>query len=102
MPPGALVTVELVIGLGPGSTGGVQLTLADPIPAVAVAPVGGWGAPGVVVGTTALEGADGGPVPAVLVAVTVKGEETPGVKPLTVVDGPAVEAVMPPGELVTV
>ena len=45
--------------------GAVQVTVADPLPAVAVPTVG---APGVVAGTTALDGSDSGPLPTVLVA----------------------------------
>ena len=42
------------------------------------------GAPGTVAGTTAAEAADAGPVPAALVAVTVKVYEVPLVRPETV------------------
>ena len=50
------VTVYLVIALPPLLVGAVQLTVADPLPAVAVTPVG---APGSAFGVTALDG-DGG------------------------------------------
>ncbi len=53
----------------PLEAGGVQLTVAWPIPAVAVTLVG---APGRAAGVTALEGAEVGLVPTALVAVTVK------------------------------
>jgi hypothetical protein len=47
---------------------GVQLTVAEAFAAVAETPAG---AAGTAAGTTALEGADGGPDPAAFVAVTV-------------------------------
>ena len=53
----------------PLDAGAVKATEALALPAVAVTPVG---APGTVAGTTALDGADAGPVPVPLVAVTVK------------------------------
>jgi hypothetical protein len=40
------VTVYLVIALPPVLEGAVQLTVADPLPAVAVTPVGADGTPG--------------------------------------------------------
>lgn len=49
--------------------GAVKLTVACPLPGVAVPMVG---APGAVAGVAALEAADAGPVPIALVAVTVK------------------------------
>ena len=51
------------------SVGGVQVTVAEALPAVAV-PRGG--AAGTVAGVTLLEAAEAGPVPAALVAATVK------------------------------
>jgi hypothetical protein len=57
-----------VIGLPPVPVGAVQLTLADPLPAVAVTPVG---APGRLLGVTALDGAEAGPAPLAFVADTV-------------------------------
>ena len=59
------------MALPPLLDGAVQLTVADPLPAVAVTPVGAPGAVGVF-GVTALDGAEAGPVPLALVAVTVK------------------------------
>ena len=53
----------------PLDAGGVKVTLAWALPAVAVPMVG---APGAVVGVTAFEAADDGPVPTLLVAVTLK------------------------------
>ncbi len=69
IPPGDEVAVYPVIGLPPLSPGAVQLTVADALPRTAVTFVG---APGTVAGVTELEGAEGGPVPTVLAAVTVK------------------------------
>jgi hypothetical protein len=60
-----------VIALPPLLLGAVQLTLADPFPAVAVTPVGAPGADGGL-GVTALDGVDAGPVLMELVADTVK------------------------------
>jgi hypothetical protein len=48
---------------------GVKLTVACPLPAVALTPVG---APGTPAGVTAFDGADAGPVPTPFVAATVK------------------------------
>ena len=53
----------------PPLLGAVQLTVACPFPAVAVTFVG---APGTVMGVTAFEGLDAGPLPMAFVAVTVK------------------------------
>ena len=49
--------------------GAVQVTVAEATPAVAVPMVG---APGVVAGVTAADGAEAAPVPAMLMAATVK------------------------------
>jgi len=68
MPPGEDVTVYDVIGEPPLDRGGVNATVACPMPAVAV-PIAG--APGTVTGVTLFEGADAGPVPTAFVAVTV-------------------------------
>jgi len=68
MPPGEDVTVYDVIGEPPPETGGVNVTVACEFPAVAVPIVGG---PGTAAGVTLFEGADAGPVPTALVAVTV-------------------------------
>ena len=56
------------MGLPPFEAGGVKLTVACALPAVAVTFVG---APGTVAGVTWLEGPDGAPVPMAFVAVTV-------------------------------
>jgi hypothetical protein len=57
------------MALPPFDAGGVKLTVARVLPGVALTPVG---APGTVAGVTGLEAPEGGPVPAVFVAVTVK------------------------------
>ena len=53
----------------PLDVGAVQVTVAWPLPAVAATLVG---APGAAAGVTLLEAAEAAPVPAELVAVTVK------------------------------
>ena len=57
------------MALPPVLPGGVNVTVACPFPGVAVPMVG---APGTVAGVTLLEAAEAAPVPALLVAVTVK------------------------------
>ena len=64
------VTVYPVMGLPP-LPGAVHATVADPFPPVALMPVGATGAVGAC-GVTAFDGAEAGPVPTALVAVTVK------------------------------
>ena len=76
------VTVYSVIGLPPFE-GAVQLTTAEPLPAVAVTAVGAAGAV-TETGVTAGEAADEGPVPTALVAATVKVYAVPLVSPVTV------------------
>ena len=84
----------------PSLEGADHVTVALASPAVADAPVG---ASGIVIGVTALDGADAGPVPAALVAVTV----TVSVVPLgraeigAVVTVPAGVATGPAGVAVT-
>jgi len=56
----------------------------------------------IVVGVTAFEGEDAGPVPFALVAVTVKVYAVPSVKPGTTIGEPDPVAVNPPGDEVTV
>ena len=68
-PPGADVAVYEVIGDPPFEAGGVKVTAACALPAAATTSVGG---PGTAAGVTLFDGADGGPVPTALVAVTVK------------------------------
>ena len=93
------VAVYEVIGEPPLEAGGVNETAACAFPAVAVPIVG---APGTVARVTLLEGAEAGPVPAALVAVTVKVYAVPLVNPVTVTGDAAPEALMPPGFEVTV
>src|SRR5947209_20508256 len=64
----------------PLDAGAVNVTVACALPAIAVTPVG---APGTVIGVTAFDGADGGPVPTALVAVTVKVYDVPLLRPVT-------------------
>jgi hypothetical protein len=64
------VTVYLVIVLPP-LEGAVQITFADPLPAVAVTPAGAPGAVGTL-GMTALDDDESGPVWVALVAETLK------------------------------
>jgi hypothetical protein len=54
------------------------------------------------VGVTAVEGADAGPVPIALAAVTVNVYGVPFVRPVTGTEVPAAVAVNPPGDDVTV
>ena len=68
-PSGDEVTVYEVIARAAVEAGGVKVTTAVPFPGVAETPVG---APGTVRGVTAFEAVEAGPVPAALVAVTVK------------------------------
>jgi len=68
IPPGDEVAVYVVIAEPPVEAGGVNATVACALPAVAVPIVGG---PGTAPGVTLFVGADAGPVPAALVAVTV-------------------------------
>jgi hypothetical protein len=65
----------------------------EPLPGVA-----GVGAAGV----TAEEGADAGPGPNPLLAVTVNVYAVPFAKPLTVIGDEMPDALMPPGEAITV
>jgi hypothetical protein len=81
--PGELVTVYPVIELPPMTAGAAQVTLAEAGPEVAVTPVGG---PGTAAGVTGEEAADAGPVPTLLVAVTVKAYDVPLARPDTVQD----------------
>ena len=68
-PPGLAVTVYAVIVDPPVDAGALQVTVACVLPAVAVRLVG---APGTVIGVTALEATEAALVPTLLVAVTVK------------------------------
>jgi hypothetical protein len=68
-PPGEEVTVYELIAAPPLEAGADQLTDACPFPPVAVTLVG---APGGAAGITLLEGEEAEPIPAELLAVTVK------------------------------
>ena len=72
--------------------GAAKLTVALPLPAMALAVVGASGTPK---GVT-MEGADAAPVPAPLVAVTVQLYAVPLVNPDTVIGLLAPVAVWPP------
>jgi len=88
-----------VIAEPPVLAGGEKLTFACALPALAVPMVG---APGTVPGVTEFDGAEAGPVPTALVAVTVKVYAVPFASPVTVIGDADPEAVMPFGNEVTV
>ena len=98
-PPGLDVTVYEVIAEPPLLTGGVKVTVASPLPRVAVPIVG---ASGTVAGTTELLVPDEELVPTAFVAVTVKVYVVPLVNPVTVKGEAPPVAVKPPGLEVTV
>ena len=75
-----------VIGDPPLDAGGVQVTVAEASPAVAVPMVGAPGFVTTTAGVTALEAPEGALVPSALVAVTVKVYVVPLVRPVTVAD----------------
>jgi hypothetical protein len=79
--------------------GALKVIVACPFPAVALPTVG---APGTPMGVTLPEGADGGPMPTLLVAATVKVYATPFDRPVMVTGLAKPEAVLPPGFAVTV
>ena len=79
--------------------GAVNVTLALPLPAVAVPIVG---APGDPAGVTLLDAPEAALVPTPLVAVTVKVYAVPLVSPVTVIGLDAPVPVNPPGLDVTV
>ena len=88
-----------MIALPPLLAGGVKVTLACALPAVAVPIVGALGTD---FGVALLEAADAGPVPALLVAVTVNVYAVPLVRLVTTTGEPAPVPVIPPGLDVTV
>jgi hypothetical protein len=98
-PPGLDVTVYEVIAEPPSLPGGVKVTVASPLPRVAVPIVG---APGTLAGTTELLVEEAILVPIAFVAVTVKVYVTPLVKPVTVIGEEPPVPVNPPGLDVTV
>jgi hypothetical protein len=75
-----------MIALPPSLAGAVKVTVACALPAVAVPMVGAPGAVAGAVGVTTFDGADGGPVPMLFVAVTVKVYALPFASPVTVID----------------
>jgi hypothetical protein len=80
--PVLAVAVYPVMVAPPSFVGGVQVTVTEPLPGVAMTPVGAPAAtPGVSTGT---EAADAAPSPAELVAVTVNVVLDPGKSPLIV------------------
>ena len=84
----------------PPLDGAVQPTVAWVLPGDACTAVGAAGTPA---GVTGDEAADAGPVPITLVAVTVNVYGVLSVRPVTRADvAPAVVAVSPPGDDVTV
>lgn len=94
-PSGLEVTVYLVIGRPPVSTGAVQETTETPsafdVPMTAVGASGGPS------GVTAADGSEAAPPPATLEAQTLKVYETPLVSPLTVHDVVVVVQYFQPG-----
>ena len=79
------------MALPPSLLGALKLTDAWALPRIAVTPVG---APGTVAGVTAFDGAEAGPVPTALVAVTVKVYAVPLVSPVTMWLVPVVPALL--------
>ena len=78
----------------PLEAGAVKVAVAWALPAVAVPMIG---APGTVAGVTLFDAAEAGPVPIILVALTVKVYALPLVSPVTV-QGDAVQvATLLPG-----
>ena len=71
------------MALPPLLAGGVNVTLACVLPAVAVAPVG---APGRVAGVTLFDGRDAALEPTAFVAITVKVYAVPFVRPVMTCD----------------
>src|ERR1700689_4029996 len=72
IPPGLEVTVYWVIAAPPLFAGAVNDTVASPFPRVAVPIVGAPGTVSGAVGVTGFDVADASPVPAPLVAVTIR------------------------------
>ena len=87
----------------PFAEGAVQPTVAWVLPGLACTAVGAPGAVGAGTGVTGDEAGDAGPVPMMLLAVTVNVYAVLLVRPVTATDvAPAVVAVSPPGDDVTV
>ena len=93
-----------MIGDPPSTAGAAHDTATCSSPAVPDTPVGAPGAVKGATGVTGGDGADAGPVPCALVAVTVNVYGVPLVRPVTVqLNGPVVHAqVCPPGDAVAV
>ena len=85
------------------SVGAVHCTVTRDGPAVAMTAVGALGAVAAwpAFGVTSFEGADAGPVPPALVAVTVKVYAVPLSRPVTMTVVPVDAAVRPEGDDVT-
>jgi hypothetical protein len=101
-PPGEAVAVYDISGSPPSETGAVQLTVTWPLPATPDTEVGELGTVEAESGVTPAEAAEAGPVPAALVAVTVKVYSTPLVKLDTWQLVLAEEQNAPPGAAVAV
>jgi hypothetical protein len=99
LPSGLDITLYPVIGLPPSLTGGVKLTAAWALPAVAVTPVG---ASGSAAGVTLAVGADGTESPFAFVATTVNVYSVKFVNPVTVIGLALPVSTSPPGLDVTV
>ena len=72
-----------MIALPPSLAGAVNVTVVSALPGVALTAVG---APGTVIGVTAVDGADAGPGPTLFVATTANVYAVPLVSPVTVID----------------
>lgn len=92
-----------MIAAPPSDDGAVHDTVACPSPGTALTAVGAPGAVAAAIGVTGDEAADAGPLPTLLVAVTVKVYGLLFVSPVTraVVVAPTL-VVAPPGKVVTV
>jgi hypothetical protein len=94
-PPDDVAVYDVMVE-PPLLAGGVKVTVACALPAVAVPIVG---APGTVAGVTLLEAEEAGPVPTAFVAVTVNVYAVPLVSPVTVQGDEAHVPVWPPEEV---
>ena len=90
------------MGLLPTTVGASKVTAMDSLPATARTLVGLPGGVATTVGLTVFEGGDIAPVPAELVAATVKVYSTPLTRPLTVTGDALAVTVIPPGDDLTV
>ena len=102
MLPRVDVAVKLVIGLPPLLAGAVNVTLALPLPAVAVPIVGAPGTVAAALGVTLFEVPDAAPVPIAFIAFTLNVYAVPFVSPVTVIEvhGAVHVPVSPPGAAV--